>query len=122
MQSGNPIRTVFVGGLIVAALLTLALSATACSTVASSAPATTPQAATPAATDLTSARVARSTGPTAAQGQTVVQRNCIGQCHGSSLLQYRTSQASAQRIASAMGRRARISATKQQAVALFLAQ
>jgi hypothetical protein len=59
---------------------------------------------------------------TAAYGKVVVRTSCIGRCHGANLLDYRTSQADAQRVASSMGPRSALGADQQAAIALFLAQ
>ena len=139
------------GALAVVMLGALALSASACTSTArsplsadaaeppyppaASAPAAAPGAATapgagnavavPAAAPIgraSAATHAAPAGPTAAQGQSVVESKCVGQCHGASLLSYRTSPSSALNIASSMLRRAGVPADKQQAIALFFAQ
>ena len=111
---------------LLAALATSAIGCTSASSAASVPVAQTAPAAAPAAEGKATAAgnsgAATPAGPSPAQGKAVVKSSCVGQCHGSNILSYRTSPTSAQRIAQSMGRRAGLSADKQQAVATFFAQ
>ena len=120
MQLSNSIRRILARVAAVVVLGALAISAAACTSATSSAPAD--QAVAPAVAPATAPASAAQGAATVAEGKTVVQASCIGQCHGANILNYRTSQTGALRIASSMGQKAGIGAEQQKAIALFFAQ
>jgi hypothetical protein len=132
MKTSNSAPRILIAALTIVALGAVAIASTGCSSATSQAPApqavaaTTPApaAAAPAPAAATAPAPAgpAAVGPTAALGKTVVASSCVGQCHSDKLINYRTSAAGAQRIATSMGRRVGLPAEKQQAIALYFAQ
>ena len=131
MKISDSLSRTLVGATVVIALGTLTLGATGCAafTGATTAPVAqasatmdSPAASAAAAAAAPPAAAGAAAVPTPALGRVVVKSSCVGRCHGSDILNYRTTQTSAQRIATSMGRKAGLSADKQQAVAIFFAQ
>ena len=121
MKISDSLSRTLVGATVVIALGTLTLGATGCAAFTGAT--TAPVAQSSATMDSPAASAAAAAAvPTPALGRVVVKSSCVGRCHGSDILNYRTSQASAQRVAKSMGRKAGLSADKQQAVAIFFAQ
>ena len=125
-------RTLGIAAAVVLGLGALTVGATGCSLasgltgVTPYTPAQTPAPAMHASGTGTSATGAGTSAaacaPTPAAGRAVVEQSCVGRCHGPNLLNYRTSQTGALRLAASMGSRAGLSVAKQQAVATFFAQ
>ena len=131
MKNPNAIRRILVTAAALAAVGALCFGTTGCTSATSSSPAAVSQAAptapaaapapvvdSPAAAQAAPAPV----GPSAINGQKVVQTSCIGRCHQSGLLGKRYSASSAQAIAADMGSKAGLSSSQKAAVVAYFAQ
>ena len=135
MLNKNVARRMLGTGAVAVALVTVALGATGCSSAskayvpaeqpatAATAPAqaTPPVAAAPAAAPAAAAPAAKAAN-TPAQGQEIVQKSCVGRCHGSKLVEYRASQTQAERVVSSMAPKAGLSDSQQVLVVQYFAQ
>jgi cytochrome c5 len=84
-------------------------------------PAAAPATPAPAAPAPTAA--AKPAGPSPVEGKAIVKRSCaVAGCHGSSIVDYHASQATASRVVASMAPNAGLSQAQQDAVIAYIAQ